>query len=128
MEALAPLWPRRGHPWEVNELSPRRHGDLDEVAQRCPSAGDFHTARGTRRPSTLRTWRRSTPRCLPRTVSEWCQKGFSLRQQTIMSLIIYLQNRIFWRADERTRTADLLITSDQSRVAEACPGLHIPHI
>jgi hypothetical protein len=32
------------------------------------------------------------------------------------------------RADERTRTADLLITSDQSGVAGVCLGLQIPHI
>jgi hypothetical protein len=31
------------------------------------------------------------------------------------------------RADERTRTADLLITSDQSGVAGTCRGLQIPH-
>jgi len=31
------------------------------------------------------------------------------------------------RADERTRTADLLITSVRSVVAEGCRGLHIPH-
>ena len=31
------------------------------------------------------------------------------------------------RADERTRTADLLITSDRSRVAEGCTELQIPH-
>ena len=31
------------------------------------------------------------------------------------------------RADERTRTADLLITSDPSRVAGGCTGLQIPH-
>jgi hypothetical protein len=30
------------------------------------------------------------------------------------------------RADERTRTADLLITSDWSAVAGACTGLQIP--
>jgi spore photoproduct lyase len=35
---------------------------------------------------------------------------------------------IFERADERTRTADLLITSDNSRVAGVCTGLQIPHI
>jgi hypothetical protein len=45
-----------------------------------------------------------------------------------MALIIYLQNSVFWRADERTRTADLLITSDRSGVAGACRGLQIPHI
>ena len=32
------------------------------------------------------------------------------------------------RADERTRTAHLLITSVRSVVAECCRGLHIPHI
>jgi hypothetical protein len=32
------------------------------------------------------------------------------------------------RADERTRTADLLITSDRSCVAGVCRGLQIPHI
>ena len=32
------------------------------------------------------------------------------------------------RADERTRTADLLITSDQSAVAGVCIGLQILHI
>jgi hypothetical protein len=31
------------------------------------------------------------------------------------------------RADERTRTADLLITSVRSVVAERCRGLQIPH-
>jgi hypothetical protein len=31
------------------------------------------------------------------------------------------------RADERTRTADLLITSDPSGVAGDCSGLQIPH-
>jgi hypothetical protein len=32
------------------------------------------------------------------------------------------------RADERTRTADLLITSDHSGVAGVCRRLQIPHI
>jgi hypothetical protein len=32
------------------------------------------------------------------------------------------------RADERTRTADLLITSEPSGVAEVCTGMQIPHI
>ncbi len=31
------------------------------------------------------------------------------------------------RADERTRTADLLITSVRSVVAERCTSLQIPH-
>ena len=42
--------------------------------------------------------------------------------------VFYLQNGTFWRADERTRTADLLITSDHSGVAGGCRGLQIPHI
>jgi hypothetical protein len=33
----------------------------------------------------------------------------------------------FRRADERTRTADLLITSVRSVVALRCTGLQIPH-
>ena len=32
-----------------------------------------------------------------------------------------------WRADQRTRTADLLITSDASLVAGMCRGLQNPH-
>ena len=32
------------------------------------------------------------------------------------------------RADERTRTADLFITNDNSHVAGVCTGLQIPHI
>ena len=32
------------------------------------------------------------------------------------------------RADERTRTADLLITSERSGVAGVCTGLQIPYI
>jgi hypothetical protein len=32
------------------------------------------------------------------------------------------------RADERTRTAFLLITSDNSCVAGVCTGLQMPHI
>jgi hypothetical protein len=31
------------------------------------------------------------------------------------------------RAEERTRTADLLITSVRSAVAECCTGLQFPH-
>ena len=34
----------------------------------------------------------------------------------------------FLRADERTRTADLLITSDPSDVAGVCTGLQMSHI
>ena len=39
----------------------------------------------------------------------------------------YLQNARKKRADERTRTADLLITSDPSGVAGGCTGLQIQH-
>ena len=46
-----------------------------------------------------------------------------------MHFIIYVLpvNRHFLRADERTRTADLLITSVRSVVAGRCRGLQIPH-
>ena len=36
---------------------------------------------------------------------------------------IYIGSRV----DERTRTADLLIMSARSKVAERCTGLRIPH-
>jgi hypothetical protein len=42
-----------------------------------------------------------------------------------LSFLWYLQ--VKRRADERTRTADLLITSVRSVVAEGCMGLQIPH-
>jgi hypothetical protein len=43
-----------------------------------------------------------------------------------LSFLWYLQ--VKRRADERTRTADLLITSDHSGVAGGCTGVQIPHI
>jgi hypothetical protein len=46
---------------------------------------------------------------------------------SVLSVIVasaYAEKR---RADERTRTAFLLITSARSEVAEGCTGLHIPH-
>jgi hypothetical protein len=39
----------------------------------------------------------------------------------------YLQIAEKQRADERTRTADLLITSVRSVVAGRCTGLRLPH-
>ena len=39
--------------------------------------------------------------------------------------LIYAENE---RADERTRTADLLITSDPSGLARGCKRLQMPHI
>src|SRR5215203_4471747 len=44
----------------------------------------------------------------------------------VFSFLLDLQEN--QRADERTRTADLLITSDRSGVAGVCRGLQIPHI
>jgi hypothetical protein len=41
--------------------------------------------------------------------------------------MFYLQIARKKRADERTRTADLLITSDKSCVAGACRRLQNPH-
>jgi hypothetical protein len=46
--------------------------------------------------------------------------------RTLLDVVLqFLQNL---GADERTRTAFLLITSDRSGVAWACTGLQIPHI
>jgi hypothetical protein len=42
--------------------------------------------------------------------------------------MFYLQIAIKWRADERTRTADLLITSVRSVVAVRCTSLQNPHV
>jgi hypothetical protein len=42
-----------------------------------------------------------------------------------LSFLRVLQEKL--RADERTRTADLLMTSGRSVVAESCTGLQIPH-
>jgi hypothetical protein len=39
---------------------------------------------------------------------------------------LYLQIQYGMRADERTRAAFLLITSDNSGIAETCRGLHGP--
>jgi hypothetical protein len=40
----------------------------------------------------------------------------------------FLQTNTKQRADERTRTADLLTTSDNKGVAERCRRLQNPHI
>src|SRR5215217_1143458 len=52
-----------------------------------------------------------------------------VRRHPSIYLIFYVlpANQHFLRADERTRTADLLITSVRSVVAEGCRGLQIPH-
>src|SRR5215216_4183910 len=44
----------------------------------------------------------------------------------VFSFLLDLQEN--QRADERARTADLLITSDRSGVAGVCRGLQMPHI
>ena len=94
----APSWAGGGHPWEVHELSPRCRGEH--------ALFDFPRVRhgGLRHHLHPALDTPASPLYGP----EWCQKGFSLHQQTIMALIIYLQNHTFQRADERTRTADLL--------------------
>jgi high-affinity Fe2+/Pb2+ permease len=43
-------------------------------------------------------------------------------------IMFYLQNAEKGRADERTRTADLLITNDNPGVARHCTELQIPRI
>jgi hypothetical protein len=59
--------------------------------------------------------------------AEWYQNplGATPRGVDLEEYSAYL--RRFGRADERTRTADLLITSDHSGIAGGCPGLQIPH-
>jgi hypothetical protein len=44
------------------------------------------------------------------------------------AVIFLLLLQVKRRADERTRTADLLITSDRSCVTGVCSGLQMPHI
>ncbi len=51
---------------------------------------------------------------------------FPIRTSGGLSLLLDLQ--VKKRADERTRTADLLIASVRSVVAEDCTGLQIPHV
>jgi hypothetical protein len=46
----------------------------------------------------------------------------------LKTLFTHLQNFTKKSANERTRTAFLLITSDDSRVAGVCTGLQTPHI
>jgi hypothetical protein len=60
--------------------------------------------------------------------SEWCQEASQLipRSFPYSKYSAYLRRIV--RADERTRTADLLITSDPSHVAGVCLGLQIRHI
>src|SRR5215217_8466828 len=48
-------------------------------------------------------------------------------QPRLLSYCLIDLSRKKQRADERTRTADLLITSVRSVVAGACTGLRIPH-
>src|SRR5215212_1599786 len=54
-------------------------------------------------------------------------RGKWSRTMTFSTSLIFPANRRKRRADERTRTADLLITSVRSVVAGVCTGLHIPH-
>jgi hypothetical protein len=55
-------------------------------------------------------------------------EGAWLASTEIAAFTIYLQISGKDRADERTRTAFLLITSDNSGVAGDCTGLQFPHI
>src|SRR5215218_1362293 len=49
------------------------------------------------------------------------------QEESAASSYVLPANRDIKRADERTRTADLLITSVRSVVAGRCRGLQIPH-
>ena len=51
-----------------------------------------------------------------------CLRGYCISGR---NLLTYSDSS---RADEGTRTAHLLITSDNPRVAEVCVGLQTPHI
>jgi hypothetical protein len=64
----------------------------------------------------------------PQLMAEWCHKALSdhTEDTTAFENPAYLSR--IERADERTRTADLLIRSDQSGVAGVCTGLQIRHI
>ena len=59
-------------------------------------------------------------------VYEWCKKPPRETPEAFATRVFPLSIRKK-RADERTRTADLLITSDNSGVAEVCRSLQIPH-
>ena len=52
----------------------------------------------------------------------------ALAPRPLWATQFFLQIAIRRRADERTRTADLLITSVRSVVAERCRGLQMPHV
>jgi hypothetical protein len=57
----------------------------------------------------------------PQLMVEWCHQALSdqTEETTAFENSAYLSR--IERADERTRTADLLITSDNSRGARSCP-------
>jgi hypothetical protein len=60
---------------------------------------------------------------------EWCrQTGSDLEPRPALFIQFSLQIGGKRRADKRTQTAFLLITSDRSCVAGACTGLQMPHI
>ncbi len=56
------------------------------------------------------------------------QISSEVQLESLRCYAFYLQIAINKRADERTRTADLLITSEPIGVAGACTGLQNPHI
>ena len=51
--------------------------------------------------------------------AHWCQKALSLSPRAFLPRVISL-SKLIRRADERTRTADLLITSEIKGVSERC--------
>ena len=58
----------------------------------------------------------------------YCLRTADKAPDTHTEAFIFLRDlQVKKRADERTRTADLLITSVRSGVAECCRGLHFPH-
>ena len=59
-------------------------------------------------------------------LAQWCQKVLSRSQEVFFTVTIRLTYAEM-RADERTRTAFLLITNDNSCVAGVCTSLQILH-
>jgi hypothetical protein len=63
----------------------------------------------------------------PQLMAEWCHQALSDQTEdtTAFENPAYISR--IRRADERTRTADLLITSVRSSVSGHCTGLQNPH-
>ena len=112
----------RGSPcrlFDARSLQPRHAGD-----ERADRSRDGRRARSRRRG-------RATRSTLAYPALRWCTKGVQRPCYRAGAFLCaefsdYLSG--LGRADERTRTALLLITSVRSGVAGVCRGLQLPHI